>query len=106
MTNTIDKGYGFGMRFPILDELGQKEALTGAAIEWKLAASASGMPLIERETGDMTISTAAGTVEFTLTSIETGALQPGRYYHQLAVAPAGKERKVYFSGFLKVEARL
>lgn len=106
MSTTIDKGYGFGLRFTILDELGAKETLAGAAIEWKLAASESSSPLIERDAGDMTVSTAAATAEFTLNSTETGALAPGRYYHQLSVAPAGEQRRIYFSGFLTVRARL
>ncbi|PYB71259.1 hypothetical protein [Rhizobium wuzhouense] len=104
--NSIDKGYACRLRFTVVDDLGAKAALDGAEIAWALAASKAGPPLITRDSGGMTISTSAATVDFSLTRAETGALQPGRYYHQLSIGFAGREPEVYFSGFLIVEARL
>lgn len=106
MSKPIDRGYGYGFRWSVVDALGAKEALSGAVIEWKLAASDSSPVLLSRETADMTVSIPDATVSFTLTRAETGGLAVGRYYFQLAIQPAGKESEIYDSGFVTVRARL
>ncbi|RKE84605.1 hypothetical protein [Rhizobium sp. AG855] len=106
MSRVIDRGYGFGLFFIIVDEFGAKEDLAGATIEWRLAASDSSSVLLDRDASGMIVSIEASTALITLTKLETAGLAPGRYYYQLAVAPVGKESRIYDSGFLTVRARL
>lgn len=106
MSTTVSRGYKFGLRFTIWRATGAKESLAGASINWSLGASPSSETLIARDEEEMTISTEEGTAVFTLTPSETGGLAPGRYYHQLSVAPAGDLPDIYFSGWLTVVPRL
>lgn len=42
----------------------------------------------------------------TLSEADTESLQPGQYYHQLAVSLNGAPARIYLRGFLTVEDRL
>lgn len=102
----INRGYGFKLEFSLEKADGTAQVVSGTTATWKIAASQAGPVLIER--AGITPSTVSGKTiaALALTALETKALVPGQYYHQLAVTLSGGEPEIHFKGWLAVEERL
>ena len=107
MKDVIDRGYPFDLEFLVQKRDGTAEETAGTTAVWKLGASDTApTALLVREIASLVVESGQALARVSLTADETEALQPGQYYHQLAVATAGDEPRLRFGGWIRVKDRL
>lgn len=97
------------LEIAIVDADGDAVDLTGATVEWRLARSARGTPVISKTTvdsGGVEITGAeAGLAEVTLVGADTEALE-GDYYHEARVVDSGDRPATVLYGTATIKPNL
>jgi len=96
-------GDSYVLNTKVREPTGEVVSLTGASVEWGLADSASGTPLLTKDTNDGIRITDAENGEFSVTiSPEDTEDLAGNYYHEAEITESSGAVSTVFTGQFRI----